>query len=192
MPDVVAELAIRRSGSDQMNTLLRETVEMVEDRVVRVGNHAITFDEFIGLSGENDDLDLVDGIMVKRMSAQLEHERLFVWLQFQLNGYVRHRGLGIVLGSRTAVEINPFGGRLPDILFVRSERSVIVQKKAIYGAPDLVIELVSPNDRPGDVVALETDYRTLGVGEIVFIEPSRRRVRILRSNHDKRDPTEYA
>jgi len=35
-------------------------------------------------------------------------------------------------------------------------------------APDLVIELISPNDRPSDIVVLEMDYRAIGVTEIVF------------------------
>ena len=52
--------------------------------------------------------------------------------------------------------------------------------KAVYGAPDLVIEIVSPTDRASDVIALETDYRGIGVVEIVFIEPPKRAVRVLR------------
>jgi Uma2 family endonuclease len=60
----------------------------------------------------------------------------------------------------------------------------IVREKAVYGAPDLVIEIVSPNDRASDIVALETDYRNIGVPEIVFIDAPKRRVRILRRQAD--------
>jgi Uma2 family endonuclease len=115
------------------------------------------------------------------MSVQLEHEKLFTWLMTLYRVYVEERNLGIVLGSRTAVEIGMFRGRLPDLLFVRRERMGIVQQKAIYGAPDLVIELISPNDRPSDISALETDYRAIGVPEIVFIDQQQRRVRLLRA-----------
>ena len=72
------------------------------------------------------------------------------------------------------------GGRLPDIVFVRQDRLEIVKEKAIYGAPDLIIELVSPSDRRSDLIALETDYRNLGVCEIVFIDQQKRAMRILR------------
>jgi Uma2 family endonuclease len=98
--------------------------------------------------------------------------------------------LGVVLGSRTAVRINEFGGRLPDLLFVRGERSEIVQQKAIYGAPDLVIEIVSPNDRPSDLIGLETDYRTLGVAEIAFIDRQKGRVRLLRQRGEEYEEEE--
>jgi len=84
-----------------------------------------------------------------------------------------------VVCSRTAVKIGNQYGRLPDILFVRAENTGIIHKEAIYGVPDLVIEIVSINDRPSDIIPLETDYRSLGVPEIVFIDPQKRRVRLV-------------
>jgi Uma2 family endonuclease len=163
-----------------MGTPALEIREAEEQRVVRFAQRPITFEEFLELTGK-DDLELIDGVMVEKMSVQLEHEKLFAWL-YHLSGlYVEERNLGIVLGSRTAVEISMFRGRLPDLLFVRRERMGIVQQKAIYGAPDLVIELISSNDRPSDISALETDYRAIGVPEIVFIDQQKRRVRLLRS-----------
>ena len=73
--------------------------------------------------------------------------------------------------------------RLPDLFFVSQERIDIVRQKATYGAPDLVIEILSPNDRPSDIIALETDYRAIGVREIIFIDATKRRIRVLR-RHD--------
>lgn len=162
-----------------MKNAVIETTQVVEGRVVRFSGRPITFEAFLELSGSTD-LELVDGVIVEQMAAQLDHEKLFAWLFWILHGYVKQKGLGIVLGSRTAVEIGTFGGRLPDILFVRQERMDIVRPKAVYGAPDLVIEIVSPNDRPSDIIALEVDYRSIEVGEIWFIDQLKRRVRALR------------
>jgi Uma2 family endonuclease len=160
-----------------------EIQEQVEGRVVQFAERPIPFSAFLELAGERH-VELVGGVMVEKMAAQLDHERAFVWLMTVLNGFVRRRGLGIALGSRTPVEIDAYGGRLPDLLFVRRERMEIVQARAVYGAPDLVIEIVSPNDRPSDLVTLETEYRSLGVGEIVFLDLPRHRVRILRQRVD--------
>lgn len=162
-----------------MKNAVIETTQAVEGRVVRFSGRPITFEAFLELSGSTD-LELVDGVIVEQMAAQLDHAKLFAWLFWILHGYVKQKGLGIVLGSRTAVEIGTFGGRLPDILFVRQERMDIVRPKAVYGAPDLVIEIVSPNDRPSDIIALEVDYRSIEVGEIWFIDQLKRRVRALR------------
>ncbi len=125
------------------------------------------------------DTELIRGVMVDRMAAQYPHEWIFAWLFSILNSYVRHRKLGVVLGSRSAVKISDNDGRLPDILFVRADNTAIIQNRAIYGTPDLVIEIVSKNDRPYNLVPLELDYRSIGVSEIVFIDPQKKRVRHL-------------
>src|SRR5262249_12928658 len=63
---------------------------------------------------------------------------------------------------------------------VRADREHIIQDKAVYGAPDLVIEIISPNDRTSEIHALETDYRNIGVAEIVFVDAAQRRLLVLR------------
>ena len=163
-----------------------EIRQQVEGRVVHFAERPIRFPAFLELSAVRD-VELVGGVMVERRAAQIEHEKLFAWLDRVVGTYVSHRRLGILLGSRTAVEISAYGGRLPDLLFVRSDRLEIVRERAVYGAPDLVIEIVSPNDRPSDLIALETEYRGLGVPEIIFLDLPRQRVRVLR----RRETGEY-
>src|SRR5437660_2989350 len=155
-----------------------EIRQQVEGRVVHFAERPIPFPAFLELSADRH-VDLVAGVMVDKPAAPLAHEKLFAWLDRVVGTYVSHRRLGIVLGSRTAVEISAYGGRLPDLLFVRSDRQEIVRDRAVYGAPDLVIEIVSPNDRPSELIALETEYRGLDVPEIIFVDLPRQRVRAL-------------
>ena len=145
-----------------------------------MADRPLTFDQFLGMTYADSRMELVKGVLVEKMAAQYPHERRFVWLLFLLNGYVQQRGLGVVLGSRMAVAIDAFGGRLPDLLFIRTDRTDIIHDKAIYGAPDLIIEIVSPNDRPSDLLALETDYRNIGVAEIVFVDALKSQLLVLR------------
>jgi Uma2 family endonuclease len=173
-----------------MANVIRELEKSVEGRVVRLAERPISFEEFVELGGKTDFLELVDGVIVEKPMVQLDREKLLGWLYAILGILVRRRNLGIVLSSRILIEIDRFGGRMPDLLFVRRERMDIVQQKAVYGAPDLVIEIVSPNDRPSDIIALETDYRAIGVAEIVFIEPRKRRVRALRRRDTDYEETE--
>jgi Uma2 family endonuclease len=161
------------------------TEKVREETTKWVGTRLITFGEFLDIEGLEGHTELIDGVVVERSMVQLDHEKLLHWLDRVLGTYVEERSLGIVLGSRTAVEIHQFRGRLPDLLFVRLNRMEIVQQKAVYGAPDLVIEVISPNDRPSDMLALETDYRLINVPEIVFIDPRRHEVRLLRRRQDE-------
>lgn len=149
----------------------------------------IPFREFVCLSDREDDYELIDGMLVRKMVAFADHENLFSWLHRLLGDFVEKRNLGKVLGSRTAVEINAFRGRLPDLVFVRQENLRILRQEAIFGTPDLVIEIVSPNDRPGDLIALEADYQNIGVPEIVFITMNRRQVRVLRPGEEEYEET---
>lgn len=159
---------------------IKEMMEMRYEQEVLVPPSPLTFDEFVDMFGEDDDVELINGVVVKKMAARDPHEDLNSWLIMVLRGYARVKDLGIVRGSRTAVQVTEHRGRLPDVLFVRKERESIVQEKGIYGAPDLVIEIVSPGDRPADIVALEADYRSVGVSEIWFIDQNLKQARVLR------------
>jgi len=163
-----------------MALIIPELREVKESRTALVPPRPITFDEFVEMFNEDEDVELIDGMVVKRMAAQLEHEDLFGWLLMLIRGYVEATGQGIVLGSRTAVQVHAYRGRLPDLLFVRWARRSIVKQKGVYGAPDLVVEIISPTDRPSDIIALEADYRSIGVREIWFVDLPKRQVKVLR------------
>ncbi len=163
-----------------MALVISELREFKEQRIALVPPRPLTFDEFVEMFNEDDDVELIDGTVVKRMAAQLEHEDLFGWLIMLIRGFVEATDQGIVLGSRTAVQIHTYRGRLPDLLFVRWARKFIVRQKGVYGAPDLVVEIISPTDRPSDIIALETDYRNIGVREIWLVDLPRKRLKVLR------------
>jgi Uma2 family endonuclease len=144
----------------------------------------LTFEEFVRLFGEDDDIELVDGMVVQRVAARDIHEDLQGWLLLIMRGYVSAKGLGIIRGSRTAVKITEHRGRLPDIVFVRKENAHIVQEDGIFGTPDLVVEIWSPGDRLSDMLAKEADYKSIGVLEIWFVDQQRRQVRVLRKGKE--------
>jgi Uma2 family endonuclease len=155
-------------------------LERAEEQIsLLLSKEPMTFEQYLQTFGEDDDYELIDGVPVERMSAQLDHERLYVWLLTLIHVIAEANRLGIVLGSRSAVRISNFRARLPDLLYVRAERMDIVRQLAIYGAPDMVMEIVSPNDRRSDVLQREADYRTLGVEEIWMIDRRRKVVRLL-------------
>jgi Uma2 family endonuclease len=155
-----------------------------EETIKWIWERPLTFDQFVEMFGKEDHVELIDGTVVEREMVQLDHEKLQIWLTITVGQYLEARDLGVLLGSRTAVRITQFRGRLPDLIFIRRERMEIVQQKGVFGPPDLVIEIVSPGDRPSHAVSLETDYQTVGVPEIVFIDQRRRRVRVLRLRKD--------
>lgn len=157
-----------------------KTLQPIDEQThLLLGDSPLHFEEFLHLFAEDADFELINGVLVERMSAQLDHERLFTWLMALLVPYVERRVPGIVLGSRTVVKVGEFRARMPDLLFVRAERMDIVRQHAVYGAPDLAIEIISAGDRRSDIVEREADYRALGVAEIWLIDRPRARLRLL-------------
>jgi len=162
-----------------LETMTRQMA--TEQRTVWTYPRPLTFDEWLAIGSGSDELtELIDGALVEKPMVQLDHEKLGGWLCHLLALYVQRRDLGIVLAWRIPVQISEHRGRMPDLFFVRKENQAHVGQKSTTVAPDLVIEIVSPGDRPSDVLALETDYQSIGVGEIVFIDQRRARVRVLR------------
>lgn len=166
------------------NLLLeRETERFVEGRVVHVGERPIHFERFLDMAAGRF-IELVDGVIREKPMIQLEHERCSRWIYQVVGPYIQKRGLGEMLSSRIMVKTDDFGGRMPDLLFVRQERMEIVQQRSVYGAPDLIIEIASPNDYPADFRALEADYFRLGVPEFVLIHLKKQEVRQMRREAD--------
>lgn len=161
------------------NLLLEtQTEQSLEARIVHVGERAIQFEYFLCMA-EGQFLELVQGVIVEKPMIQLDHELCTSWLYQVIGPYVQEMGLGEVLSSRIMVKTGDFGGRMPDLLFVKQERLAIMQQKAVYGAPDLIIEIVSPTDRPSRLRELEADYFRLGVSELVFIHLRTQEIHLL-------------
>src|SRR5437899_3237156 len=100
----------------------------MEERRMLVSVRPITFEEWLDRGGK-EVYELVRGSLVEKLSASIEHEWLFSWMYNLLGTYVQHKGLGVVLGSRTGVRVSEFDGRLPDIVFINKERFSIVHPK---------------------------------------------------------------
>lgn len=162
------------------NLLLEnETEPSIEARLVHVGERPIAFEHFLDMA-EGRFVELVQGVIVEIPMIQLDHELCTRWLYQVIGIYAKKRGLGEMLSSRIMVKTDTFGGRMPDLLFVREERREIIQQKAVYGAPDLIFEIVSPGDRPAHLRELETDYFRLGVPELAFLHLQKQEIRLLR------------
>ena len=161
------------------NLLLEIEVEGTHiPRRVHVEDRLIGFERFLEMAREQY-VDLINGAIVEKPVIQLDHELCTSWIYQLLGPYARKLKLGRMLSSRIMVKTDSFGGRMPDLLFVSQSNFGIVKQLAVYGAPDLIIEVVSPHDRPSDLRSLEADYYRLGVPELIFINLQKLEIRSL-------------
>ena len=88
-----------------------------------------------------------------------------------------------VLGSVCAAPLDVFFSDTailqPDILFVSAARAHIITEDNVQGAPDLVIEIISPSDPNRDRVRKRRIYERHGVGEYWLVDPYARNITVL-------------
>jgi Uma2 family endonuclease len=106
-------------------------------------------------------------------------------LGVELAVYAKQTGAGGVYAAETGFQLasSPDTVRAPDIAFVTRER---LPPPATTGypalAPDLAVEVLSPGDRPGVVLAKVADWLSAGTRLVWVVDPERRLARVYR--HD--------
>jgi len=130
----------------------------------------LTVEEFYELVDEDSHAELIDGVIVMPAPVTVRHEAVFRFIFTVLREFVEQSGLGLVFGSRTAVRIHRYTAREPDVLFVRADRLDIIHEQQIVGPPDLVIEIISPGDRPGEIIMKQAQYEAIGVPQLWRID----------------------
>ena len=123
--------------------------------------------------------ELLGGDLVMVPSPNEYHQRISGNLQFLLRSFVRERGLGIVYHAPFDVVLSPENVVQPDILFIAAERAHIITEDNVQGAPDLVIEILSPATAGRDRTYKRTLYARYGVGEYWLVDPVGRRIEVL-------------
>jgi len=91
--------------------------------------------------------ELVNGEL-EMSQAGFEHGDIAARLVIDLGSYVRTHRLGSVVGASTGFWMKAGNARSPDVSFVSKDRlrGRRPSKKFFQGAPDLAVEIVSPND----------------------------------------------
>jgi len=131
----------------------------------------MTSEEFFRYAPEDQKAELIDGVMIVHSPPLDIHEKLFGFLFRLLAGYVEEQDLGEVRGSRTPVELEVDQTYEPDILFVTRERADMVESKGVFGAPDLVFEILSAGTVHYDRGSKFKAYERAGVRELWLIDP---------------------
>jgi len=126
--------------------------------------------------------DLIRGVLRVREPAGDRHGRVTMNLTIRLGTHVERTGAGQLFAAETGFTLSrgPDTVRAPDIAFVQRERLPNAVPGFPEFAPDLVVEVLSPGDRAGEVLAKVGDWLEAGVRLAWVIDPERRRARMYR------------
>jgi Uma2 family endonuclease len=155
------------------------------DNSVSIGTH-LTLDEWAALP-EDDEGELVDGILVEEEEAGYAHALTVAWLIDQLYSWLEGRG-GFVVGSGAKFGVGPRRGRMPDAsAFLPGSRPPPAEG-LVTTPPDIAIEVASysPRDKRRDRVEKAQDYAAFGVKYYWIVDPWSRLIEILELRADGR------
>lgn len=143
----------------------------------------MTAEELLGLDLPGKSTELVRGRLVVREPPGTYHGRVQSNLNVLLGGFARAHKLGAVFGQDTGFKIasDPDTVRAPDLAFVNRKRAALTAARGYAAlAPDLVAEILSPDDRPGEVRAKVGEWLDAGVQLVWVIDPERRTAHVYR------------
>jgi len=136
--------------------------------------------EELALHPDLDPCELVNGRVVPMAPVDPIHGTLVARLGARLVAYVDETGRGVAMGGKVGLYTShdPDTVRAVDALFISHERYARQGPGTFLDvAPELVAEILSPEDRPGVKIQ---EYLAIGVDRVWLVDRRRRQVRIYR------------
>ncbi len=152
--------------TDGENMMLRESAA-----AYGVKKDGFTLEDYYALPDERR-AELLDGVLYDMAAPSTIHQFVIIRLALAFESYISDKkGKCIVLPSPVDVQIDCDDRTMlqPDLLIL-CDRSKLI-RRCIMGAPDLVVEIMSPSSRQMDGKRKMAKYATTGVREYWLIDP---------------------
>lgn len=160
--------------------------------VERMPSTRITWRDVLEMPEDGNRYEAIEGELYVTPPPKNLHQWVAVNLVDELLRLLVHPGHGFLLFAPIGVEFpETEEGVQPDILFVSKDRLHIVHEDWIRGAPDLVIEILSPSTAKRDRTVKRRLYDRQGVAEYWIVDPDARQIEIWRFAAGAVEPERY-
>lgn len=137
-----------------------------------------TYEDYL-LLPEEKRYELIDGDLYMIPAPRPRHQFISQRIGIPLVQFVEERNLGRVIFAPCDIYLSQQDVVQPDILFISSDRLPIIKEPYIQGAPDLVVEVISPSDPERDRDLKRKLYSRYGVREYWIVDPEAKTIEIL-------------
>ncbi|MXX14059.1 MAG: Uma2 family endonuclease [Gemmatimonadetes bacterium] len=124
--------------------------------------------------------ELLEGELVALSSPEEFHQRVSILLGTKLVQFAVENHLGRVYHAPFDVVLSNMDVVQPDLIFVSNERAAIITPANIQGAPDLVVEILSPSTAARDKTFKRSLYAKHGITEYWMVDLTEKTITILR------------
>ena len=122
--------------------------------------------------------EILDGELIMTPAPLISHQRPVGLLYQKLVSHVNRHQSGELLLAPVDVYFDDENVYQPDLVFVAVSRSSIVQEKGIIGAPDFIVEVISPSNSYIDRYSKKAKYEQFGVKEYWIVDPANQTLEI--------------
>ena len=136
----------------------------------------ITADELLAMPERDCRYELVKGELITLSLEGAMHSLAVTQSVMKIGAFVKARKLGkVFIRTGFILATNPDTVRGPDVAFVRNERLPGGDPWGYFtGAPDLAVEIVSPNDTDTEMDDKTAEYLAAGARLVVVVDPFKR------------------
>lgn len=137
----------------------------------KVKEQLLTYDDYAQLPDDGNRYELVDGVLeLMSPSASTLHQLISSQIQYKLVQSCEEEYL--ILDTPLDVILSPTEVRQPDLIMVHRSRMDIIKQRGIVGAPDLVVEILSPSSMKRDKISKLASYARYSIPEYWIVDPS--------------------
>lgn len=116
---------------------------------------------------------VINNVIIMSPAPSYTHQKVIMRISAQIHIYVESKGFGECITAPIDVFLNEHNAYQPDIIYISNEnREIIGDDGKIHGAPDLVVEVLSPGNANDDKVKKKDVYEKCGVKEYFIVDPN--------------------
>src|SRR6185436_12346963 len=138
----------------------------------------VTAEDYRSLPEGGPHYQLIDGELFMSPAPDRYHQHISRNLEFILFAYLKKNPIGEIYNAPFDVYLSEFDVVQPDLLFVANERRSILTDAGADGAPNLVVEILSPKTSRLDKESKRKVYARTGVEELWLVDPKQKTIAI--------------
>ena len=138
-----------------------------------------TYKEYAKLPDNGDRYEVMDGVLLMSPSPNSAHQNVVTMLAVYLAQHVKFVGLGQVFVAPLDIELALNRVVQPDVVVVLNENLAKITKSHIVGAPDLVVEVISPGTAAYDRLSKLKAYEQAEIEEYWMVYPDRHSIELM-------------
>ena len=150
-----------------------------------------TLDDYYALPDDKR-MELIDGVFYDMATPSIPHQLISIQIGYQLMGHVeRNHGKCKPILAPMDVQLDKDNKTMvePDVI-IACRPDLLIKNQCLYGAPDLLMEILSPSTRKKDMTLKLYKYANAGVREYWIIDPKSRLVTVYDFENETQ-PTVY-